>query len=59
MPTGVDYCRGEATSNLLGRLLHGAVVVEGGELLLDALSRVGELALAQLQDRLLDPLEQV
>ena len=46
-------------ASLLGRLLDGAVGAERRELLLHALPRVGELALAQLLDRLLDPLQQL
>ena len=43
----------------LGRLVVDAIVVEGGELLLHALQRVGEAALAQLANREPDPVEQV
>lgn len=43
----------------LGGLFHGAVGVEGLQLLLDAHQRVGKLAIVEDNDCLLDPLQQV
>lgn len=43
----------------LRRLLHGAVGVEGLKLLLNAGQRIGEFAIVQHEDGLLDPSEQV
>lgn len=43
----------------LGRFLHGSVGVEGLKLLLDAAQRVGQLAVVEHHDGLLDPRQQV
>lgn len=44
---------------LLGWFFHGAVGVEGLQLLLDSTQRVGQLAVVQDNDGLLDPGQQV
>ena len=46
-------------NDVLGRLLDSPVGVERGKLLLHALTCVGEFALAQLHNRLLDPLQKL
>lgn len=43
----------------LGWLLNGAVLLEGQQFSLDALQRVGQVALLQLQRLLADPAQQV
>lgn len=43
----------------LGRLLYGAVGVEGLQLLLDSGQRVGQFAVVEHNDGLLDPGQQV
>lgn len=50
---------GEAQGHLLGWLLHGAVGIEGLELVLDSAQGVGQLPVIEGHDGLLDPLEQL
>ena len=50
---------GEAQGHLLGWLLHGAVGIEGLELVLDPAQGVGQLPVIEGHDGLLDPLKQL